>query len=346
MLNSIVLSHFRNIHFCSLNNLKSINYIIGENGVGKTNFLNAIYLLFASPRSFAENLGLAPYELKYISRVENDELHIIFKTGDKKDIESRWSLGFSFKDELYSIEFDGIKTIKYFNKKKVTRFEVCPIIFLKPDYKFLFLVKSSIRREFVDEAAYKFLPEFKKVLNDFMKYDEERNKFLESRNYSGLYVIESKLSHLLFDLMVMRKRTIELMNGLQKNAPFELYLEFKTKIAFNENEKEATIKGFAEMYSKSRFDTEIISESRFDLEISLIKGGERIDLKKCSMGEKQSGIIALFVSQTKYFDESILLLDEPFVHLDFIKRDLLKKYIEEISEQYKSQIFITDIAIK
>jgi DNA replication and repair protein RecF len=345
MLQSIFIINFRNISFLKLNNLQFINYIKGPNGSGKTNILNAIYILFSSPKSFNENISIDSYEISSNIQVQNDINNISINVVNKKDIEDFWMISYFIKNDDYQIQFKDNKVIRTLNKKKTPKIYFFPVIFYKPEYKFLISAQGLIRKALIDDFAKIFFLEFKDLYKKFIHYQKKRNELLEKLNFNNIILtpIEKNLAHLLYEIMSFRYQTIAKINIIQKDTIFSVKIKFIEKIPFDINKKEEIIQKYIDIYKNSRNNINIISDTKFDCDILLFKNDNYIPIKQCSMGEKQSAIISLFISQAEYFKESILLLDEPFTHLDLNRTQKLKEWLNKLISNNHRQIFITEV---
>ena len=341
-----MLWHFRNISFIKLNELDSINYIQGKNGSGKTNILYAIYTFFYSPKSFTQHLSIDLYKMNVIRERKGNTIYFYIKTDESINIENQWVLSVDYNSDIYDMTFSQNKITRVINKKKSNKFNISPVIFFKPEYKFLLFTQGSVRRAFIDELAKIFFVNFKDLLRTYNQYEKKRISILESENSHDLILnaIEKKLSIILYEITKIRYQSIEKINAIQNTSIFPVKIHYVEKIKFASNIDEV-LSEYIKLYTQSRNLNKfaLISESKFDCEFFLYKVDKYINLQKCSMGEKQSAIVGLFITQAEYFEESILLLDEPFVHLDNTKKEVLINWINKIVENQKRQVFITEV---
>lgn len=326
-INELSLLHYRNLSALDISVNSSPVLIIGDNGAGKTNILEAISML--SP-----GRGLRGAKL--------DEIYSHHSSSWRVDARVQTKLGPSQISTSYSGESN--KRLVEFNGSKIANAELAgllKIIWLTPQMEGLFLGGSSDRRRFLDRMVYCFHPEHASVVNKYDYYLRERIKILQmpSVDYSWLEIIEEKLSAEASSIMHRRKNTLDILSdALDKlDSPFP-----KARLGITGNEFHSN-EWMQERLRESRELDRLSKRSNFGPHRSdlLVYYGE-IAAHQRSTGEQKAMLISMTIAQVLATQEHgavkpILLLDEIFVHLDEVRRE----YLAEFLANSGSQIWVT-----
>ena len=332
IIKKLEIKNFRNYDLLCRELNDKITIIYGQNGQGKTNLLESIYLLgfTNSHRSFtSENL---------------------IKSGEEKAIIK----GTLIKDIPYKLEIDLTKTkkqVKIDDKiiNKLTDYlaKMNVIIFSSED---LDLIKGSPgeRRKYFNLELSQLSINYYSALNDFNKLLKLRNEYLKELSLN--MPIDLNYFNILTDYLVNKSIFIYQMRNK--------FVEKLNKICPPIFEKIANIKGFNIKYHPSveleNFDKETIKKTLEDAynnylekEIRLkstLYGPHRDDfsfniednnLKEFgSQGQQKMAIIALKLSEIEVFEDfkqtsPIILLDDVFSDLDNNKKNNLLNHINK-----------------
>ncbi len=331
IIKTLDIKNFRNYSSLTLELNDRLNIIYGQNGQGKTNLLESIYLLgfTNSHRSFtSENL---------------------IKSGEEKSIIK----GKLIKDISYNLEIDLTKTKKQvkIDDKVVTKItdyieKMNVIIFSSED---LDLIKGSPgeRRKYFNLELSQLSVNYYSALNDFNKLLKLRNEYLKELSLD--VQIDLNYFNVLTDYLVNKSIFIYQMRSK--------FVEKLNKICPPIFEEIANIKGFNIKYHPSvelkNFDKETIKKSledaysnHLDKEIKLkstLYGPHRDDFsfniednnlrEFGSQGQQKMAIIALKLSEIEVFKDfkqtsPIILLDDVFSDLDNTKKNNLLNHIK------------------
>ena len=332
IIKTLNIQNFRNYTFLNLELNDKINIIYGENGQGKTNLLESIYLLgfTTSHRTFT-----------------SDNL---IKSGEETAIVK----GKLIKDLPYNLEIDLSKTKKQIkiddkiitkNTDYIEKMNV--IIFSSED---LNLIKGSPgeRRKYFNLELSQLSINYYSALNDFNKLLKIRNEYLKELNQN--IPIDLSYFHILTDYLVnksifiyqMRNKFVEKLN---KICP-PIYEEITGLKGFNikyvpsielENFDKENIKQVLEDAYNNHLEKEIRLKStlygphRDDFTFNL----EDNNLKEFgSQGQQKMAVIALKLSEIEIFQDfkhtsPIILLDDVFSDLDNKKKNNLLKHIDK-----------------
>ncbi len=332
-LNSISILNYKNIAHADLEFPAKINCFVGNNGMGKTNLLDAIYYLsFCKSHSNSVDSQNVKHDTdflmlqgKYTLRENEEEIYCGIKRRQKKQFKR--------------------------NKKEYPRLAdhigLLPLVLISPKDDGLIAYGSDERRKFMDGVISQYNSQY---LNALMQY----NHALKQRN--ALLKDETMTDATLFEIweeqMVMygnyiygeRKQFVERFIPLfQQNYSFisedkELVgLEYKSQL------HEASL---AEKLVKNRERDRIIGFSmngihKDDLEMTL---GDHPMKRVGSQGQNKTYLISLKLAQFSFLKEThgvkpILLLDDIFDKLD---EKRVTKIVELVANDEFGQIFISD----
>lgn len=337
-LKSIKLINFRNYDQLHLNFDKKINLLLGKNGQGKTNILEAIYLMSIG-KSFRTNkdkeLIRFNSENSYVGgifckKLEDNIIELVIGNNVKKGI------------KINKISIDKIMHL-------LGNLNV--VIFSPEDLK---LVKDGPkeRRKFIDREISQIIPLYYNYISNYNKILTQRNKLLKS-NYIDenlLDIYDQKLSEYARYIYLYRRdfiKKIELLSKkIHKNLTRsleDLKIEYVNQIKVNEDDDLEVLKSkFLNQLKASRnldrqYRTTKIGPHRDDISIFINKLDVRL---YGSQGQQRTASISLKLSEIELIKEEIgeypiLLLDDIFSELDQRRQKLLIEEFEEI------QIFIT-----
>ena len=179
IITDISILNYKNLEEVELNFSPKLNCFLGENGMGKTNILDAIYYM-----SFCKS-SLNPIDSQNIRHNENFfVLQGFYKTESGDEVE-----------EVYC----GLKKRKKKqfkrNKKEYVRLSdhigLIPLVMVSPDDSSLIIGGSEERRKFIDLVISQFDKEYLNALIQYNKAMTQRNSLLKSEDPvdEQLYVV-------------------------------------------------------------------------------------------------------------------------------------------------------------
>ncbi|MEO6685682.1 MAG: DNA replication and repair protein RecF [Dyadobacter sp.] len=313
-----------------------VNCLVGENGSGKTNLLDAIYFLTLTKSAFhnQDALGIRHGQDFFI-------LDGIFN-----DSEKNIQITCSFQR--------GQRKIFMADKKNYDRLSdhigLFPLVLIAPNDTDLIRDGSEERRRFFDGVLAQATPEY---LNDFLQY----NKILTQRN--GLLKLFAERNYLDEDLLDTYNEPLIILairiyqhrrTFMDRFLPlFRKYYQFLSSGKEQVDviyESEVASEDFAQEFRKNRSRDlhaqrtgKGVHKDEYVFEI------DNITLKKFgSQGQQKSFVIALKLAQFELLKiekekTPILLLDDIFDKLDDRR---INKLIELIDDGFLGQVFITD----
>ena len=344
-IKQIKLINFRNLENVELNFTNNINIIIGGNGAGKTNILEAVYLNSLT-KSFRANND--------IELIKFNKDFLTIKTIIKEN---------SYNEKvLYNI--DKISKKIYLNSNKITKLSEYigkyPVVISTPEDVLMIKTSPSNRRDVLNISICQFNKEYFKTLNEYNKLLKLRNDYLKrilvNSNSDMKYfeIITNKLIEKAIYIYIERNKYINSINSylgsifehicLNKN----LILKYSPNVDITEYDDENISKILQKKFKRD-----------FNKEISLgmtISGPHRDDFNfyldnkdmkfYSSEGQKKMAVISYKLAEMKLFQEQedkkpIILLDDLFSELDIKNKNRLVKYIPE-----DMQVIITSNDLK
>ena len=339
-LQELKLYNFKNFEDQSFDFEDKINCFVGDNGVGKTNILDAIYFLALGKSYFNNNI-------RQIIRFDESAFSIkgTFDINDKTEIIQ------------VSYQIDKKKIIKRNNKtyeRLADHIGLIPLVMISPYDRDLISERGETRRRFIDkiisqaDAGYlSALINYQKVLaqrNRLLKYFAANHKF----DTNTLQIYNEQLHQ--YGTLIYNKR----QRFIKEFARF-----LKEKYAVLSQDKEqVNISYFSELEIKPLQDllAENIQKDRLLQHTS--KGIHRDDflfeinekpIKKFgSQGQQKSFLIALRLAEFEFLKQKsqqipILLFDDIFDKLD---EKRVTQMVKMVNDKTFGQIFITDTHVE
>lgn len=319
-------------------------YITGENGIGKTSILEAIYFLTIG-RSFrkADNSDLiqngkneASIYLEYHSDKENTDHHLSCIIG--KDYKT-----FAFDDEKVS------------SLSKILRKLLA--VYYTPSLVFFFQDETELRRKLLDETLSQFSPQYLYAISRYKKLLKERNVALQ-RNYDSdvIDVLRNELINLSYRIIKERKDLIKKISPkagsyyqkLFGNDNRHFQLNYKTNCPLDDDQ-ESFVKNTLHLFERNKSLENIkkvtaIGPHRDDLcgllnENSLAGYGSQGENRLASLSLR---LAILDEYKNTLNDTPILLLDDITSDLDDIRCQNLLRLIQNENQQ----VFISGTTIR
>lgn len=335
ILKKILLVNFRNIKQLSLNFDRPVTILYGENGQGKTNIVESIYLL-ANANSFRTNY--------YKEMIQNEEVESIVQ-GEVTDEK---------REKKYKILLKKNGKTAFINDIMVTKFSEYignfNVVCFSPEDVSLFKDSPSIRRSFLDKQLSSLFPVYLKYLIEFKNILDQRNNLLKNETIDEnlLSVIDEKIIELSYELFKRRKWIMEKIEEFSMaifkkitNDNRQIKIVYNTFL--NETDQNVYYQKAKEIYQSNlkkdkekQFTTIGIHKDDFkvflgDLEVDMYASQGQQRLISLSM---KLAVIEIISKANK--QEPIIVLDDAFSELDEIKKTKLLEYVLS-----KKQVFIT-----
>lgn len=345
---SLQLHAFRNYRDTSVTDLKSGFVVLtGQNGVGKTNILEAVSLL--SPGRGLRSAKMVDLRNRAMPDGVPWSIASVVDThvGEIK-------IGTGCRDERRIARVNGVDL-----KAQADLAEYVTCVWLTPQMDGLFLGAASDRRRFFDRLVYAFDPAHAGRVTRYDSVMSQRSKLLKLAREDGvaadsvwLSSLEATMAETGVAIAAARVQTLESLcahlGGILKDSAFPVShlaltggieealqnapaLEIEDRI----RERLATSRGYDGVNGGAS-----IGPHRTDLNVTY--AGRDMPAAQCSTGEQKAlltGIVLAHAVRTAEVRDAapILLLDEVAAHLDEKRRGSLFGILHNL----KAQVFLT-----
>ncbi len=319
-IRSIHLSDFRNYENKSFEFSDGVTVIAGENAKGKTNLLEAIYLVgvgesFRAKRTeemvrFGQELGRVSGEVP-LSKTDIVNLEVVVNGG--------LVMGKVVNKRKYLV--DGVSR----RRKDILGF--LPLVLFRPEDIELISGSPDVRRKFLDRLMIQVDKYYEQSLGTYEQALRRRNKILDAvrdgsaTRYSlafwdGLLIKHGQV------IQEKRRELVDYINGLFEKS--ELFK--KLKVVYDMSTiSESRLAQYAD--AEVAVGYTLVGPHKDDL---IIKEGTRDLLTYGSRGEQRMAVLALKMGEIYYLEEkgkkrATLLLDDIFSELDEMhKQEVLR----------------------
>jgi DNA replication and repair protein RecF len=332
-LTSLSILNYKNIREAELVFSPKINCFIGNNGMGKTNILDAIYFL-----SFCKSHSNSIDSQNILHNTEFCFIH------------GEYLLGENTEDISCGIKHRQKKQFKR-NKKEYERLSdhigLLPLVLVSPDDSVLISEGSDERRKFIDGVISQYN---KTYLNQLLQYNnalKQRNAIMKSEN-----PIDDSLLEIWEEQMVLFGTYIYEQRKFFIDEFVPVFQKFYSDISGGNEQISLTYHSQHEgqdiktrmMATRDRdrilgYSTQGIHKDELEM---LLEG---YPIKRVgSQGQNKTYLISLKLAQFDFLKRThnlspLLLLDDIFDKLDSQR---VKKIVELVSGETFGQIFITD----
>ncbi|MEP5938480.1 MAG: DNA replication/repair protein RecF [Erythrobacter sp.] len=315
-LDRISLSNFRNHQLTELADTRAFNLLIGENGAGKTNVLEALSLL-------APGRGLRRAALGDMPGPHGDGAFAVGASLRESGHESA-RLG-TFVDA----EHPGRRQVRInsADASATSLGEWLAISWLTPAMDGLFLDSAGARRRYIDRLALAIDPVHGRNVSRYEAALRERNKLLETGgDTTWLDAIEAQAADHGARVAAGRVALLAELGEALSALPDEPFARpILTYRAGGAMERGALQDEFRSNRARDRAAGRTLSgPQRDDLEVIMAGTGQAA--ASCSTGEQKAMLIAITLAHAELAAQgrpSVLLLDEVAAHLDPVRRAAL-----------------------
>lgn len=336
ILERLSLINFKNYDEAQLTFCKKFNCFVGNNGMGKTNILDAIhYLSFCKSYFNAIDSQNIKHDMPFFSiqgwinkNISLEEIHCGVKRGHKKQFKR--------------------------NKKEYERLSdhigLFPLVMISPSDIELIWDGSEVRRKFIDSIISQYNKTYLEKLIAFNHALQQRNALLkyfhESRSFDSVSIeiwdnqlimygeeIIKVRNQFLNEFIPLFNKNYQLMSGSSEQVSLEYVNSLKDKTY------QSVLLANLEKDRAVHYTT--TGPHKDDLEFKL----NGFSLKKyASQGQQKSFLLALKLAQFEFIKNKkntkpLLLLDDIYDKLD---ENRFIKLIELVNSNEYGQVFITD----
>lgn len=335
-LQNITIYQFKNYLQKKLQFDENVIGIYGNNGLGKTNLLDAIYFLCFTKSYFTRTDSNLVHHGSQGMRIEGN----FNRNGEKENI-------------VGIIRENGKKELLR-NGEEYKKFSAhighLPVVMIAPDDVEIITATSEVRRKYLDTLLSQLDQQYLQHLINYNKVLQQRNSLLKSAGERG-YLDESLLEILNGQLLkpgreIFSRRKKFLGNYLADVAKSYSQISGSDEVIRLEYYSQLFEGDFEHLLATFRQKDIMLQRTtcgihKDDIEFKL--GGEFFK-NIASQGQRKS---LLFALKLKEFEElkfakgfaPILLLDDVFEKLDASR---MQNLLQQVCGENKSQVFITD----
>ena len=335
-LDKITITHFKNYEIRSFGFTARVVGICGENGVGKTNLLDAIHYCcftksyFTSSDNLNIGFGKEGFRLETIFEKNNEKNKLIctLKPGAKKEM--------------------AVNDIVY--EKLSKHLGLFPCVMIAPDDIEMINGGSELRRKYIDTILSQLDSEYLQALIQYNKVLQQRNSFLKNAATTGrtdtslLEILDMQLETPAVVIFNKRKLfLLELIPLVQLNYKSIAGSDEKIMLTY---ESKLIDKSFKQLLAENRQKDFILQRTnagihKDDISIELFSQSFK---SIASQGQKKSLLFALKLAEYELIKQNkgfapLLLLDDVFEKLDFNRMNNL---LQIVGKENDGQVIITD----
>lgn len=334
---SLTLHNFRSYRDYSVEFAPGVNIIVGPNGSGKTNLLEALYVLSHGSSFRANDRDMVAHGEQWFrleGAYDDTQRVLTCQVQAVGHIEKQFSL-------------DAVK------KARLTHAQRVPVVLFEPDHLRLLRESPSHRREYIDTLLVKISPDFTWVKHQFERVLLQRNNILKRRlppaaRDDQLFVWDIKLAEFGEQIVARRRellaefaaRMSDMYSTIARHN-HTVRLTYESSVPDGSDYRTGLLKQLqqhAQRDSERGFTT--VGPHRDDLLVELDGSPAAV---AASRGEVRSLLLALKMIELgilhkKYDVPPLLLLDDVFSELDAARRQALAA----LAKDYQTLITTTD----
>ncbi len=321
-INSLKIKNFRNIKEMEISPNSEMNVIYGENAQGKTNLIEAIWIMTGA-KSFR---GVKDEELKKFG-CEKASIYTVFQS---EGVEKSAEIIIENKKKAFLNE-------KELKSVSALAGNLNAIVFSPADLKLL-SDGPKVRRKVLDTAICQLYPSYIEILRDYTRAVTQRNKIIKDLKicpdiYDMLDVFEEEIAIKGEKIIKYRKRYIEILKefipkiyeGISSGKE-TLEIEYISTVKEKSLKQELKLHRNEDMYSGKTS----VGPHRDDLEFKI----NGISAKSFgSQGQKRSVALTLKLSEAEVIKKNtgempICLLDDIMSELDPVRQNFILNHIK------------------
>ena len=331
VLNHLQILNYRNIREASLDFSDKLNCFIGLNGQGKTNLLDAIYLLSFTKSAFSSSESQNITHGEEMAMVQGSYGEETFTCGLKRGVKKSFRRG------------------KKDYKRLIDHIGLIPLVMVCPQDNQLVEEGSDERRRFLDVVISQQDKRYLEHLTQYNAILKQRNALLkqleeqEQPDFSLLEIFDEQLVEPAEYIFAARTQFI--------GAFLPIFQDVYSSISGNNEQvklryiSQLQDRNLAEAFRRTRQRDLILGWTsqgihKDELEMLICDGDTDYPLKRVgSQGQQKTYLLAMKLAQALYLGRPILLLDDIFDKLD---SERVGKIMEVVSMPTFGQIFVTD----
>ena len=337
-LQYIHIQNYKNIADTNIEFGRQFNYLIGRNGMGKTNMMDAVYFLA---------MGKSYGQLQDKSLIRHEEDYLRLEAIMKNEVNEMTLVAKLGKNHPKSFEKDGTQY-----QHISDHIGQIPIVFITPADGYNLFSASMERRRFIDRTIGQVNGAYLRELIQYNKLLKHRNASLKTgvmdNIHSLLDTYDEQMGPLAHSIVAQRNQMIEQLQPSVAHF-YERISEGKEKVSIH-YESELLSTDFISLSKKNRQRDIILRRTHGGThkdDLKVVIDGQNLK-KFASQGQLKSFILGLKLAQFMYLSQKlekmpILLIDDVFAKLD---EHRVQALLGLLDTKDFGQIFITDTSIK
>lgn len=343
--------HFEKLKFVNYRNIQNpelelspvLNVFIGKNAQGKTNILEAIYLLLTG-KTFRPSKNI-----HIINKDSHNDVSVVAASFVDKSVNRVVELQIREKQKAHFVDKKRISSAKL--QKNY------PVILFSPES--LSSIKSGpdARRQLLDDWISLYRKDGNEILNEFTKALRTRNKILKDYKSEKIYIDEfqplfdsvnetyyrlcSKITMLrieaIREIHSLFNKAMKRISNSKLDSDMRYFISDRDVSEYDEVELTKWLKQRAKELSFAEVSSgmSLFGPHKHDIMIRYDKNDSRYF---CSQGQQRALILSFKIAQIVYYNARygvfpLLLLDDVLSELDEEKRSFLISFLKENSAQ-------------
>ncbi len=316
MFYGVRLRNFRSYKDQTFEFEDGVNIVIGPNASGKTNLLEALYVLAQGSSFRAKDADLVRFGAGW-ARLDGDMKQHQRSVKLAQKTSSLFMKGFVIKDKPL---------------KRLTPKELLPVVLFVPDDLRLLTGSPRRRRRYLDTLAAALAPERKTIVSRYNRALKQRNRLLKSGriNKDELFAWSIKLTQLGANINRWRQDIVSSLNQIVSQIYGQIAgVNTRVKLVYNNS---VGGKNYAQslgrhLSSDKDIENFITTAGPHREDFSVVINRRRIELA-ASRGEVRTLVLALKIAEMRLIESAhharpLLLFDDVFSELDGSRRRLL-----------------------
>ena len=304
-------SQFRNVNFCDLSLAGKNHFMLGVNGQGKSNCLEAIGFISAL-RSFRTQLT------KPLFQKNKNEFQLFYEIEHERLGITEVELHIKQKEKTLLIDGDPVKRLSDF-------IGLFPVVPLHSGDLMILRGSPSERRRFFDMTLASVDPQYFQSLRMYYRAMQERNQLLKAQSGGIAFdAFERELAKYAFSLVIKRKEGIEHISQILANV-YEAFSEDNESpvLAYKPDIELTSIDAYEQFFAEQRKKDQMLGSTskgphRDDYSLGLAIGGAK---EYGSDGQQRGLSVALRMAQASLFETKlgirpVILVDDILGELD------------------------------
>ncbi|WP_392561405.1 DNA replication/repair protein RecF [Orbus sturtevantii] len=323
---------FRNIHTANISPSPKFNFIIGDNGSGKTSFLEAIYML-GHGRAFRHQLS---------NRIiQHDKPQLVLFSEIISSVNKTHTIGLSkARNGDNKIKIDNDEGFKLAELAKLL-----PMQLITPEGFDLLIGGPKYRRAFIDWGCFHHYGEFITFWNNLRRLLKQRNALLKrANNYEQLKPWDKELVPVANQISLIRNAYIKQIHDEIIKTSHDFLPEYELDCQFYQGWESSLdyAQLLAENFERDKlFSYTTVGPHKADLKLRINSTPVEVLF---SRGQLKLLMCALRLAQGEFYAKHnnqacLYLIDDFASELDLSKRALLAKRLKLTD----SQVFISAV---